>query len=52
MYKSCFKRIFDIISSGVALIILSPVLFLYSLSGKRTACLTGVVYSNSLWHER
>lgn len=27
MYKSCFKRIFDIISSGVALIILSPVLF-------------------------
>ena len=27
MYKSCFKRIFDIISSGAALIILSPVLF-------------------------
>lgn len=26
MYKSCFKRIFDIISSGAALIILSPVL--------------------------
>lgn len=26
MYKSCFKRVFDIISSGVALIVLSPVL--------------------------
>ncbi|MDO4204694.1 MAG: sugar transferase [Selenomonadaceae bacterium] len=26
MYKSCFKRIFDIVSSGAALIILSPVL--------------------------
>lgn len=26
MYKSCFKRIFDIISSGAALMLLSPVL--------------------------
>lgn len=43
MYKKFFKRIFDIVSSAVGLILLSPVLLLNpALSDKRWVMIVGI----------